>query len=108
MTAYAGVRNEGKEKTVSTFNVIVFFAVLALWIGFGAILILSRETMADLWSSFRGQPAVLKGVEGFLLLPWVVGMAVWEASWALWMRLVIVVGLAWATIYVFFPWKPGG
>jgi hypothetical protein len=42
---------------------------------------------------------------GILLLPWVLGLTVWEASWAIWVRLLLVLGLAWATVYASLPWK---
>jgi hypothetical protein len=33
------------------------------------------------------------------------GLWIWQTSWPLVLRLVLAGGLAWATLYVFFPWK---
>jgi hypothetical protein len=44
-------------------------------------------------------------VLGILLLPWVLGLAVWEASWAIWVRLLLVLGLGWATVNASLPRK---
>jgi hypothetical protein len=35
----------------------------------------------------------------------VIGLWVWETSWPILLRLVLVAGLAWVTLYTFFPWK---
>jgi hypothetical protein len=35
-------------------------------------------------------------------------MWIWETTWPLLLRLVLVIGLAWVTVYVFFPKKPLG
>jgi hypothetical protein len=53
----------------------------------------------------RGRRSPLQVVEGVVLLPWMLGLAVWEAGWALWLRLLLVAGLAWATVYAFLPWR---
>ena len=52
---------------------------------------------------FRGMPFIFQAVIGLLVLPVVLGLWIWESSWPLWLRLILVLGLGWATIYTFFP-----
>jgi hypothetical protein len=44
-------------------------------------------------------------VVGLLALPVVLGFLIWETSWPLLLRLPLVLGLAWVTLYTFYPWK---
>jgi hypothetical protein len=74
-----------------------------VWLAFGGALLLSREALDGAWHFFRHQSRVVQGLEAVLLLPWVVALAVWESRWALAVRVVLVVGLAWATIFAFLP-----
>ncbi len=85
------------------------FAVLALlWIGFGAALLFNQEMLNTVWQSFRGLPLVAQLLAGLLLLPVVLGLWIWQMPWAIWLRLILVAGLAWVTIYTFFPRKMTG
>jgi hypothetical protein len=92
------------RKKVSTMAILVF-VVAVLWIAFGAALVVRQDGLDSAWSAFRTAPFPLQVVEGVVLLPWVLALAAWEASWALWLRLLLVAGLAWATIYAFLPWR---
>jgi hypothetical protein len=83
---------------------IVAFAILTvLWLGFGAALLLDRELLPKAWNLFRSRNILLQLVVALLILPVVLGLWVWQARWPAWVRLVLVVGLAWATEYTFFP-----
>ena len=86
-------------------EVIGFLACLMLWMAFAGLLVANREALDVVWRSFRQQPLVLQGAEGVVLLPWTVGLAVWESSWTAWLRLLLVAGVAFANLYAFFPWK---
>jgi hypothetical protein len=83
--------------------IVGFVVVLVLWLAFGGVLLLRREALDGAWYSFRHQSRVVQGLEAVVLLPWVVALAVWESKWALAVRVVLVVGLAWATIFAFLP-----
>jgi hypothetical protein len=102
-TSHRSIR--GSRKKVSTMAILVFLVVGLLWMAFGAALILRQDGLDSAWSAFRGAPLPLQVVEGVVLLPWVLALAAWEAGWALWLRLLLVAGLAWATIYAFLPWR---
>ena len=67
-------------------TVVVFAAVVLLWLAFGAALVLRQESLDAAWTAFRTAPLPFRAVEGIVLLPWVAGLAIWHARWALWLR----------------------
>lgn len=86
-------------------EVAAFLACVILWIAFAGLVLANRDALDGIWKSFRQQPVVLQGAEGIVLLPWTIGLAVWESAWAGWLRLLLVAGIAFANLYAFFPWK---
>lgn len=50
-----------------------------------------------------GQTATGRRVVWVLLLPWMAGLAIWESSRVLWVKLTMIAGLAAATLYMFLP-----
>jgi hypothetical protein len=86
-------------------GILVFVVVAVLWVAFGAALAFRQDGLDSAWKAFRTAPVPLQVVEGVVLLPWVLALAAWEARWALWLRLLLVAGLGWATIYAFIPWR---
>ena len=89
-------------------NLVAFTILTLLWLAFGAALLFNRELLDSAWQTFRSWPLVVQVVLGLLLLPVVLGLWIWETTWPLWLRLVLVVGLALVTLYLFFPWKQRG
>ncbi|MBK7316156.1 hypothetical protein [Candidatus Villigracilis affinis] len=89
---------------MNTIISISAFAILTiLWLGFGYALAFNQAILYTIWQSFRGMPFVVQLIVGFLILPVVLGLWIWESSWPLWIRLILVLGLGFATIYTFFP-----
>ena len=84
-------------------NISAFAILGILWLGFGAALLFNQAILDSTWQFFRGMPLLFQAVIGLLVLPLVAGLWIWESSWPLWLRLVLVIGLGWATIYTFFP-----
>ena len=84
-------------------NLSAFAILTVLWLGFGAALFFNPALLDTVWQSFRGMPLVAQIVVGFLVLPVVLGMWIWESGWPAGLRLILVIGLAVATIYTFFP-----
>ena len=83
---------------------IAAFGILTLaWLTFGAALIFNPAILDTVWQSFRGWPLVVQLVVGLLVLPVALGFWIWESSWPLLLRLLLVVGLGAATVYTFFP-----
>ena len=86
-------------------NIFAFSVLTLLWLAFGAALLFNRELLDAVWQSFRSWPLVIQIVVGLLVLPVALGLWIWQTSWPIWLRLILVVGLGLITIYVFSPWK---
>ena len=84
-------------------NILAFAVLTLLWLGFGAALLFNRDLLDTVWQSFRSWPLGVQMILGLLVLPVVAGLWIWETSWPLVVRLILVVGLAWVTVYLFFP-----
>lgn len=87
-------------------NILAFSVLALLWLAFGAALLLNASLLDSAWETFRAWPLVVQGLVGLLALPVVVGLWIWETSWPVLLRLLLVAGLAWVTLYTFFPKKP--
>ena len=80
------------------------FAILSLlWLGFAAALIFNQAILDSVWQALRGLPMFIQVVVWLIVLPVAFGLWIWETSWPLWIRLILVIGLGIATIYTFFP-----
>jgi hypothetical protein len=90
----------------SLINLSAFALLTILWLGFGAALVFDRALLDSSWQSFRGLPLVPQVIVGLLVLPVVIGLWIWETDWPFWVRIVLVAGLAVATLYTFFPRSP--
>jgi len=86
-------------------NIAAFGVLTLLWLVFAAALLFNRDLLDAVWQSFRGWPLLVQFVVGILVLPVFAGLWIWETSWPMWLRLILVLGLAWVTIYTFFPRK---
>ena len=80
-----------------------FEILTILWLGFAAALIFNQALLDIVWQTFRGLPWIVQGLLWLLVLPVTAGLWIWESSWPLWLRLVLVIGLGWVTISTFFP-----
>jgi hypothetical protein len=82
----------------------VLFVVFGLvWLAFAAGLIWSQGTVDQAWQAIRELPLFVQGVIWLLFLPVMVGLWVWESSWPLLVRLVLVVGVAGWSLLIFLP-----
>jgi hypothetical protein len=86
-------------------NIAAFTILALLWLAFLTALAFNRALLDSAWQMFRGWPLVVQLLAGLLTLPVVIGLWIWQTSWPVLLRLVIVLGLAWATVYMFFPRK---
>lgn len=84
-------------------SIIAFTILTLLWLGFGAALLFDRELLPKAWRMFRTQNILLQLFIALLVLPVVLGLWIWQTRWPVWVRLFLVVGLAWMTEYTFFP-----
>lgn len=86
-------------------NIGAFAILTILWLGFAAALLFNQAILDTIWQSFRALPWAVQGVVWLLLLPVTAGLWIWETNWPFWLRLVLVIGLGFVTIYTFFPKK---
>ena len=82
---------------------ILFVIFAALWAAFGAGLIWSQGSVDAAWNSIRALPLVIQGIVWILFLPVMAGMWIWETTWPLLMRLLLIVSLAGWNLLVFLP-----
>lgn len=84
-------------------NILAFTVLTLLWISFGAALLLNRELLDGAWPLFRSWNILIQLFVALLVLPVVLGLWIWQTRWPVWLRLLLVAGLAWTTVYTFFP-----
>jgi hypothetical protein len=84
-------------------NGILFGIFALIWIAFAAGLIWSQGSLDDAWTTITGLPLIVQAVVWLLLLPVMVGLWVWETTWPLIVRLVLVVSIAGWNLLVFLP-----
>jgi hypothetical protein len=89
----------------SRVSLVSFAIMLGGWIAFGIALIASRQTLDDVWTAARDLPLVLEGAAWVLGFPFLVGLAIWHASWDEATRLVAIAALAVAYTFMFRPRK---
>lgn len=76
---------------------------IMLWLLFLVVLAVEPTRLDAVWAWFRDLPVVAQVVGWVLLLPIVVGLAIWQAPWALEVRVTLILALAFANIIVFSP-----
>jgi hypothetical protein len=82
---------------------ILFVVFAVLWIAFGAALVWSQGSLDQAWQTVRSLPVVVQIVAWVLLLPVMAGLWIWETSWPLIARVVLVLGVAGWNLLVFLP-----
>ena len=82
----------------------VLFAVI--WLAFAAAVVWSQGSLDETWQRVRDLPLLVQAAAWLLLLPVMAGLWVWETTWPLVVRLLLVTGLAGWTLLIFpKPWK---
>lgn len=80
---------------------LLVFAVA--WGAFGVALVTSQGSLDQAWQAIRDLPLVLQIVVWILFLPVMIGFWVWETTWSLFVRLLLVIGVAGWNLLVFLP-----
>lgn len=80
-----------------------FAIMVGGWVAFAVALVASQQTLDDVWTSVRGLPLVVEGVVWLLAFPFLIGLAIWQASWDEAVRLIVIALLAVAYTYLFVP-----
>ncbi|HSK91755.1 MAG TPA: hypothetical protein VK875_10625 [Euzebyales bacterium] len=74
-----------------------------LWLIFLVILVVEPSRLDATWWWLRDLPIVAQVVGWIVFLPLVIGLAIWQAPWAPWVRVTLIVLLAIANIATFAP-----
>ena len=86
-------------------NIGAFAILTLLWVGFAAALIFNQALLDTAWQMLRGLPFIVQAVVWLLILPVAAGLWIWKPPGRFWLRLILVIGLGWVTVYTFFPKK---
>jgi ABC-type amino acid transport system permease subunit len=82
---------------------VLFVVFAVLWAAFAVGLLWSQGSVDAAWQSIRDLPLLVQAVVWLLFLPVMAGLWIWETSWPLVVRLVLVVGLAGWNLLVMMP-----
>jgi ABC-type amino acid transport system permease subunit len=82
---------------------VLFIVFAVIWVAFGAGLLLSEGSLDQAWQAIRGLPLIVQVLVWLLFLPVMIGLWVWETTWPLILRLVVVLGIAGWNLLVFLP-----
>jgi len=82
----------------------ILFAIFAiLWVGFGVALIWSQGSLDMTWQTIRSLPLIVQAVVWLLFLPVAAGLWIWETTWPMLLRLLLVAGIAGWNLLVLLP-----
>ena len=84
-------------------NGILFAIFAVIWVAFGAGLIFSQGSVDQAWQTIRELPLIVQIVVWILFLPVMIGLWIWETTWPLVVRLVLVAGVAGWNLLMFLP-----
>jgi ABC-type amino acid transport system permease subunit len=84
-------------------NGILFAIFAVVWVAFAAGLIFSQGSVDQAWQTIRELPLIVQIVVWILFLPVMIGLWIWETTWPLVVRLVLVVGVAGWNLFMFLP-----
>jgi hypothetical protein len=109
-------RKGGMEKMIETLasglgnsigwlaeNGVLFAIFAVIWLAFAASLVLSQGSLDQAWQTIRALPLVVQIVAWVLFLPVMAGLWIWETSWPIVVRAVLVLGVAGWNLLVFLP-----
>jgi hypothetical protein len=82
---------------------VLFGLFAVLWVAFGAALIWSQGSLDQTWATIRALPLLVQIGAWLLFLPVMAGLWIWETTWPLIVRVVLIAGLAGWNLLVFLP-----
>ena len=82
---------------------ILFVLFAVLWGAVGIGLVWSQGSIDTAWQSIRELPWLGQAAIWLLFLPVMVGLWIWETTWPLILRVVLVVGVAGWNLLIFLP-----
>ena len=85
------------------FAVLSFAIMVSGWIAFAAAVAVDPVALDDVWATVRDLPLVLELLAWLVGFPFLLGLAIWESSWAEAVRYGGVVAVALAYTAMFIP-----
>jgi hypothetical protein len=82
---------------------LFFILMVVLWGAFIALAVASPETLSGAWQSTRDLWWPLQVLVWIVLLPWMIGLWVWQTDWSLGARSALVAVLAVGSSAASFP-----
>jgi hypothetical protein len=82
---------------------ILFGIFAVIWVAFGVGLVWGHGGLDQAWQTIRAMPLPIQLVVWVLLLPAVLGLWIWETTWPVVVRLVLVAGIAGWNLLVLLP-----
>jgi hypothetical protein len=82
---------------------VLLLVFAGLWVAFGAAIVMNQGSIDATWAWLGNQNILIQAVLWLLFLPVTIGLWIWETSWPMLLRLILVGGLAFWTIMIFLP-----
>jgi len=82
---------------------VLFLVFAAIWIAFAVGLIWSQGSIDAAWAWIGELPLIVQAIVWLLFLPVMIGLWIWETSWPLILRLVLVAGVAGWNLLILLP-----
>jgi hypothetical protein len=105
MTAPA-VRPRSHRRLSRAFADGSFAVMVGGWVVFFAALVASPQALDDAWTAVGDLPLVAELAVWLIGFPFLLGLAIWQASWDEVLRLVAIAVLAGAYTLMFRPRRP--
>jgi hypothetical protein len=96
-------RRPGEGRFARLFAYVSFAIMAGGWVAFLVALVASRQTLDDVWAAVRDLPLVLEAPVWLLGFPFLLGLAIWQASWDEALRLALIGVLAVGYTLMFLP-----
>lgn len=82
---------------------VLFVLFAILWVAFGIGLIWSQGSIDAAWEAIRSLPLIVQLVVWVLFLPVMAALWIWETTWPMVVRLILVIGIAGWNLLIFLP-----
>lgn len=82
---------------------ILFVVFAGVWIAFAAALVWNQGGLDQAWTSINDLPLVVRAIVWVLFLPVMLGLWIWESTWPIVVRVVLVFGIAGWNLLMFLP-----
>lgn len=102
MTTTRAVHKDAKPHT-PLFARISFAIMVTGWIAFAVAIVASQQTLDDIWTAVRDLPLIVELFVWLIAFPFLVGLAIWQASWDESTRLIAIAVLAIGYTLIFVP-----